>query len=286
MRKIVRKIKYCLVLLVLTTSCIDDPTGLLEEEEGGSGGGVRALMFTPAFVHVDQATVRSVARQASKSSNYNAILSTIDLQSGRGYIFEGRTGTGIHPQAVSNIKAIKSAGLKPIVIVRNDWAARTGTGSIPSIGRKGSNSNFYTSDLLQQETVFISNLVDTLGASTSVMLGFEANAPQSVDFYLELIKNARQVAGLKGVIYVNFIGGARGVAESKRSEFAKFNAKFATSQNTLGFNLGEDVINTDGNMGINASNVKGVIDTLKSTGKPYFLWSDETRQSSVPPEYF
>ena len=101
-----------------------------------------------------------------------------------------------------------------------------------------------------QEVIFISNFTDTVKGA-DIMYAFEASAPQSVAFYLELIQKARDVAGFKGRIYVNFMGEARGVGQFEMGpSLRQWGVKSATSQNTLNWNLGEDVINTDGNTGI------------------------------------
>lgn len=280
---IIMKRLIAIALILFFSGCIPE-IPIINEKKGG-GGSARALFFTAGFTHTDPAVVSDIASKIAKSPYYNSVLSVLDLQSGRSYIFGGRSGVGIHPQAIANINTFKSKGVRPIVIIRNDWAARTGRGSIPSIGGRGSNSNFYTQGVLSQEVIFISNFNDSV-KGVDIMYAFEPSSPASVGFYLELIKKARSVGGFGGKIYVNFIGNAKTESNSRWSEFSSMGVLSATSQNTTNWNLNESVINTDGNTSINASNAPEVIKAIRETGKPYFIWAPETAGYSVPDSFF
>lgn len=261
--------------LFFNSACIDNP---ITEEENDNGQKAKALFYTAGIVHSNSAVVRETARKISKSPNYNSILALLDMgPEGRFYAFAGRGETAISQQAIENIKIYKSFGVRPIVIIRSDWAARTKSRVIPSVGgKRASNSTFYTDELLQQETIFISNFSDAVNG-VDIMYALEASAIQSVDFYLKLIENTRKVAGFRGRIYVNFIGQAKQEFELRKSEFQKFNVKSATSQNSLAWNLSEDVVNTDGNLSISPENAVQVIEALKQTKKPYIFWSVGTQ---------
>ena len=278
----VRKV-FLLALLMLAASCDLKIDGLLGKDDDGAAA--RALFFTAGFVHTDSGIVNHVASKIAQSPHYNSVLAVLDLQTGRSYIFNGRSDVGIHPQALAHINTYKKHGVRPIVIIRNDWAARTRSGTVPSIGGRASASNFYTHERMLQEVIFISNFTDAV-KGVDIMYAFEASAPQSVAFYLELIQKAKSVAGFKGRIYVNFLGEARALADSRWGEFASMGVKSATSQNTLNWNLGEDVINTDGNTGITAHGAAAVLEKLKATGKPYFFWTRDTAKHSVPDALF
>ena len=271
---------FLLALLMLASSCDLKIDELLGKDDRGAA---RALFFTAGFVHTDSGIVNHVASKIAQSPHYNSVLAVLDLQTGRSYIFNGRSDVGIHPQALAHINTYKKHGVRPIVIIRNDWAARTRSGTVPSIGGRASASNFYTHERMLQEVIFISNFTDAV-KGVDIMYAFEASAPQSVAFYLELIQKAKSVAGFKGRIYVNFLGDAKAEANSRWGEFASMGVKSASSQNTLNWNLGEDVINTDGNTGITIHNAADVLERLKATGKPYFFWTRDTSRHSVPDE--
>ena len=80
-------------------------------------GAAKALFFTAGFVHTDSGIVNHVASKTAQSPHYNSVLAVLDLQTGRSYIFNGRSDVGIHPQALAHINTYKKHGVKPIVII-------------------------------------------------------------------------------------------------------------------------------------------------------------------------
>lgn len=268
------------IVLFLSSSC---DVGLPMTGGGGGGGKTRNALFATSFlVHGNEGAVRDLARKIAKSPHYSAVMGVLDLGD-RGFVFAGRNQVDITPQAINNINIFKSSDVRPIVIVRNDWAARNGR-SIPSSGRV-TNANFYTPQAMTMEKTFIANFTSRVNG-VDIMYAFEANSAQSVEFYLELIKFARGVADFSGNIYVNFIGEAAQIYAGRQGDFARYGVISAPSQNFMPFNFGAQVVNTDGNMQINSGNVQNVIKDLKAGGKPYFLWSSETRWESIPDAYF
>jgi hypothetical protein len=233
---------------------------------------IRGAMVTPMFVYLDSGQVKSQSA-ALKSAGFNAVVSLVDLQSGRSYIFPGRSPTALAAQTRANIEHVLNAGLTPILIVRNDWAARTRTGVIPSIGGQPATSEaFYAANLLENDKVFLRSLAD-LFPYVHFQLSIEPDVPESALYALRLAEDLR-AAGFRGRILLNPTVEAMYAHQSILPALSAAGCEFARSWHDAAPSP-DNVWSTDGRTAINAGNAQSVIAALKASGKEYILWSQE-----------
>lgn len=234
---------------------------------------IRAAMVTPMFVYQDAVQVKSQSA-ALKAAGFNAVASLVDLQSGRNYIFPGRYATMLAAQTWVNIRHVLAAGLTPIVIVRNDWAVRTRTGTIPSVGSQPANSAaFYSASIMTTELQFLNDL-KSLYPYIHIQLSIEPDVADSAAFALGMARHLR-AAGFKGRLLLNPAGAAMTAHYSVASQLAEAGCEFACSWHEATPPPAYKVWNTDGRTAINSGNVQSVLSAIRASGKEYILWSQE-----------
>jgi hypothetical protein len=241
---------------------------------------IRAAMVTPLFVMKDLKATRQQVSQLATSSNFNSVVSLVDLQTGpteRQYIVNGRDATRLSAAAEANIRVVLDAGLTPILIVRNDWASRTKKNFIPSVGGPSTGASFYSGDKLANERKFLSNL-KWLYPHAHFQLNIEPDRPESANFALEMAKHLR-AEGFKGKLIVNPYSNAVAAHQNIRSQLNSLGVVWARSKNS-GTTSEDPIFNSDGNTSLNAANAAGFIDQVRKTGKEYIIWSRELANSS------
>jgi len=247
-------------------------------------GDIKAAMITPMLVNKNNSAVKKQARQLKESKHFNSVASLIDLQSGRNYIFPGRNATALSSGTKKNIETVLREGITPILIIRNDWAARTGTGSIPSVNGQIGNAQFYNSSLLASEKKFVESL-ESYYKFIHIQINIEPDRDESANFALELARHLR-ANGFKNQIIINPILKAESAHDKIRSKLNEFNVKWARSR--ANNNFGSDpIINSDGNASINKSTFKDYLNRVKSDGREYIIWCNDFSNisDSIPEEY-
>jgi hypothetical protein len=238
---------------------------------------IRAAMVTPLFVMRDADTARLQAEQLAGSRIYNSVASLVDLQRGRPYIEDGRGPMSLKDVARRNIRTVLKAGLTPIIIIRNDWAVRTGQAYIPSCKGPTTAAQFYSSAALMAEKMFLGKLRE-FWPYCHFQLNIEPDSHLSAQFALDLAKWLRG-AGFKNRILVNPYKEAEVAHERIRGELAKLGVDFARSLSGTG--LGSDpVINLDGNLTVNAVTAKAWISKLQASRRDWILWSKQLANTS------
>lgn len=276
-------------------------------------------MVTPAFVLNDQAAVRRIARQIRNSDKANVLCGLVDLQVGsvspsgapehslqishipveyraevqaledlgmqliRDYIFPGRNATDLAPKTVQNLRIVLDEGVCPLIIIRNDWASRTQTGVIPSVGTKIPNDQFYSATRLQTEREFIRSLA-WLFPYASFQLQLEPSSTHSAAFAVGLAQEFR-AAGYTGPLYINPFDTSVPGHEQRRQQFADLGVIWARSHH--GTSPVDPVWNTDGNRQISSANADEWVGRLERSGRPWILWSADlaNTQHSIPAPY-
>jgi hypothetical protein len=246
---------------------------------------IEAAMVTPLFVHNTPATVSSQAK-ALRAGGFNAIASLVDLQTGRNYIFPGRTATALVTRCKDNIERVLSAGLTPVIIIRNDWAL-TGapTSSIPSVGgQPASAADFYSATRLENEKQFLDRLT-ALFPYIHIQLSIESELKEAATFSLALATHLRAI-GFNNRILINPIDEAQtettkilALLTAQRCEIARTWHSASPSP--------DKIWNTDGRPDVNSGNVQSVLKTIRASGKEFILWTQELANSptTIPSGY-
>ena len=248
---------------------------------------LKAVMATPMFVMRDNSVVRRQAAQL-KAAGYNAVASLVDLQTGEGqrdYIIRGRMATKLTDGCMTNLDAVIEAGLVPIVIIRNDWAVRTGSGHVPSIGgQPDSQADFYSATRLRYEKDFCEAMAAYF-QDIHIQLSIEPEHPASADFALQLARHLRTI-GFENRIFVNPYSAAVAAHEAIRGELAAVGVEWARSHH--GSMLPPDPVwNTDGDTALNGNGVRERVRLMESSGKDWILWTQTLANcpGDFPAEY-
>ncbi len=240
---------------------------------------LQSAMATPFFVLSNSDNARNVAQQVARTTNFNSICGLIDLQDGRDYIVRGRNQVELHETTRTNINICIQEGVRPLIIIRNDWAARTTSLFVPSFGGFPTNDTFYTDELLIQEKLFLENFISEFGETVDIQLNIEPNDSRSANFAAELAETARSV-GYQSRLIVNPLGAALTAHLTIKSRFDDSGVIFSRSRNNA--DLGPDpIINTDGNLNINSTNVATEwMPPIRADGRPYIIWSLELSRTN------
>lgn len=248
---------------------------------------LKAVMATPMFVMRDNSVVRRQAAQL-KAAGYNAVASLVDLQTGEGqrdYIIRGRMATKLTDGCMTNLDAVIEAGLVPIVIIRNDWAVRTGSGHVPSIGgQPDSQADFYSATRLRYEKDFCEAMAAYF-QDIHIQLSIEPEHPASADFALQLARHLRTI-GFENRIFINPYSAAVAAHEAIRGELAAVGVEWARSHH--GAMLPPDPVwNTDGDTALNGNSVRERVRLMESSGKDWILWTQTLANcpGDFPAEY-
>lgn len=246
---------------------------------------IEAAMVTPLFVMADVAQVKAQAK-ALKAGGFNAVASLVDLQSGRNYIFPGRTATALEPTCRENIERVLDAGLTPIIIIRNDWAVWGAPNSvIPSVGgQPASAAAFYSDAILANEKRMLSSLAD-LFPYVHFQLSIEPQVVESAGFALRLATQLR-ADGFKGRIIVNPVGAALAAHQAIQGALDEAGCEIASSWHAA-TPPPYKIWNTDGWPDINSGNVQSILKAIRASGKEFILWSQELANSpnGIPAGY-
>ena len=249
---------------------------------------ITAIFMTPMFTMQNINQVKSQAKLL-KTAGYTDIASLVDLQTGTGqrnYIFAGRTATSLASACLSNIQAVKDAGLTPIIMIRNDWAIMHKTGDVPSVGGQPANQvDFYSASRLESEKTFLLSL-KPLYPYVHFQLSLEASLPQAAQFNLSLAQFLR-AQGFQNRIIVNLIDQAFTAQQSLLGSYAGAKCEMARSWHAATPSP-DKIWNTDGRPGVNSGNVKSVIATILASGKDMILWTSDTANSpnGLPAAYY
>lgn len=246
---------------------------------------IEAAMVTPMAVYADIAQVRSQCA-VLKAAGFNSVATLVDLQSGRDYIVPGRNAVMLAAGALENIKAILGAGMTPVIGIRNDWAVRFETGSVPSIGGQPADVlDFYSASMLASEKVFLDSIKD-LWPWIHIQLSIEPEVAAATGFALELAKHLR-AAGFANRLLVNPSGDALEECLARAFDFAQVKCELARSWHE-GSASPDGIWNTDGRPGLNAGNVQSVLAALRASGKEYVLWTEQlaNARDGIPAAYF
>jgi hypothetical protein len=245
---------------------------------------IEAAMVTPLFVMRDTAQVKAQAK-ALKAGGFNAVASLIDLQSGRDYIFPGRTATALDPKCRENIERVLDAGITPLIMLKNDWAVWGAPSStIPSInGQPRTQAAFYASDLLANDKRLLASLKD-LFPYVHFQLSIEPQVAESAGFALALAGHLRE-AGFQGRIIVNPVGAALAAHQAIQGALDEAGCEIASSWHAA-TPPPYRVWNTDGRPDINAGNAQAVLSQLRAHGE-FILWSQQLANSptGIPAGY-
>lgn len=238
---------------------------------------IEAAMVTPLFVHNTPATVSAQAR-ALKAAGYNAIASLVDLQTGRNYIFPGRTATALVTRCKENIERVLGAGLTPIVLIRNDWALwGAPSASIPSVGgQPASQADFYSATRLENEKQFLDRLTP-LFPYIHIQLSIESKVKEAAAFSLALAKHLRSI-GFENRIIINPIDAAMVETMNILPSLTTQRCEIARSWHSASASP-DKIWNTDGRPDINSGNVQSVLKTIRASGKEFILWTQELSNS-------
>lgn len=245
---------------------------------------IHAAMVTPCAVYKNAKQVTRQARQLRKSGLYNCVCTLVDLQSGRSYIFPGRSATRLASKCRKNIHRILSARMTPLIIIRNDWAARTRRGVIPSInGQPSTTAAFYNSACLENEKKFLKDISD-LFPYIHIQLSIETDQAASAQFALELARYLR-AAGFQGRVIVNPVGAALAAHQAMQAALSAAGCEIASSWHAA-TPPPYKIWNTDGRPDINAGNAQAVLSQLRAHGE-FILWSQELANSpnGIPAGY-
>ena len=248
---------------------------------------LKAVMATPMFVMRDNSVVRRQAAQL-KAAGYNAVASLVDLQTGEGqrdYIIRGRMATKLTDGCMTNLDAVIEAGLVPIVIIRNDWAVRTGSGHVPSIGgQPDSQADFYSATRLRYEKDFCEAMAAYF-QDIHIQLSIEPEHPASADFALQLARHLRTI-GFENRIFVNPYSAAVAAHEKIRSELVALDVEWARSHHGDSVPI-DPVWNTDGDTALNGNNIATRVAAMEASGKDWILWTHSLANSrgDFPAEY-
>ena len=246
---------------------------------------IEAAMVTPLFVMADVAQVKAQAK-ALKAGGFNAVASLVDLQSGRNYIFPGRTATALEPTCRENIERVLDAGLTPIIIIRNDWAVWGAPNSvIPSVGgQPTSAAAFYSDAILANEKRMLSSLAD-LFPYVHFQLSIEPQVAESAGFALRLATQLR-ADGFKGRIIVNPVGAALAAHQAIQGALDEAGCEIASSWHAA-TPPPYKIWNTDGRPDINSGNAQSILKAIRASGKEFILWSQELANSpnGIPAGY-
>lgn len=246
---------------------------------------IEAAMVTPLFVHSTPATVSAQAK-ALKAAGYNSIASLVDLQTGRSYIFQGRTATALVTRCKENIERVLSAGLTPIILIRNDWALwGAPSASIPSVpGQPPTMADFYSLARLEHEKQFLDRLIP-LFPYIHIQLSIEAKPAEAAAFSLSLATHLRAI-GFTGRILINPIDAAMTATTGILASLTAQRCEIARSWHAATPSP-DKIWNTDGRPDINAGNAQAVIKTIRASGKEFILWSQELSNSpdAIPAGY-
>jgi hypothetical protein len=240
---------------------------------------LKAVMATPMFVMRDNSVVRRQAAQL-KAAGYNAVASLVDLQTGEGqrdYIIRGRMATKLTDGCMTNLDAVIEAGLVPIVIIRNDWAVRTGSGHVPSIGgQPTSQADFYSAARLRYEKQFLDSLQGYY-KHIHIQLSIEPEHPASADFALQLARHLR-AAGFANRLLINPLSPAVAAHKAIQAGLAAAGVEWARSHH--GDSVPPDPVwNTDGDTALNGSNVRARVAKMQASGKDWILWTQSLANS-------
>lgn len=246
-----------------------------------------AAMVTPMFVYSDTGLVRLQAA-ALRQAGYNSVCSLVDLQTGPGqrdYIIKGRMATKLSDECMANIDEVIKAGLTPIIIIRNDWAVRTKSGSVPSIGgQPDSPDDFYSSTRLRYEKQFLYSLQGYY-SYIHIQLSIEPDHPASADFALQLARHLR-AAGFANRLVINPLSPAVAAHKSIQAGLAAAGVEWARSHH--GDSVPPDPVwNTDGDTALNGSNVRARVAKMQASGKDWILWTQTLANcpGNFPAEY-
>jgi len=265
-----------------------------DEGDEGDGGGsdvidpterLQAAMITPIFVNKNSNNVRSIVQQLKSSSDFNSVCGLVDLQRGRRYIFDGRSSTKLESKTKKNIQICIDEGIRPVVIIRNDWATRKNSAGsnyyVPSVGGISNNNNFYKNNKLSNEKEFVLNLFKEFENKIDIQLNIEPDDVRSAQFGITLGEYIREI-GFKGRIITNPLGRANVAFESLKAQMNKHDIIFARSRNNDDFG-NDPIINTDGNLNVNSGNAKSYIDRMnqKNSEDGWILWSKELSNVST-----
>ena len=253
--------------LSLPQGCIEAPSS-----GGGSGGGgsLRCLFVTDAFA---DSRSRQADFNAIAAAGYNAVCALVDLQPGRPFVVPGRSKTHLAATARARIGECRAAGLKPIVIIRNDWADDRGK-SFPS-----KKIGFYSSAYLEQEKEFVTNLANDLGGGVGIQLSIEGASGAAADFNAALATHAAD-AGFS-LILVNLLGAAQAGWTGHPDAQAAHSWHGILSGRTCP----HAIINTDGDRAITPANADAVRKILNASGKGWILWADANIHGGVHPAF-
>lgn len=244
---------------------------------------MKCAMVTPLAVIKDNGNVKKISKQLAKSKNWNSVCTLVDLQSGRSYIFPGRNATKLDSKTKKNLKTIIAQGITPVIIVRNDWAARSNTGSIPSVGGQVGNDGFYSGAILEKEKQFLSSL-EWLFPYVHFQLCIESSSPLSGNFSLQLAQHLR-AKGFKNAILVNpWLSMPQ--HQMLAGHFMNLGVLFARSVNH-GVQSPDPIFNSDGNQTLNANGFPQFFAQVKATRKPYIIWCWDFANASrsIPDAY-
>lgn len=240
---------------------------------GGSGGGgssLRCIFVTDAFA---DSRSRQADFNAIAAAGYNSVCALVDLQPGRPFVVPGRSKAHLTATARARIGECRAAGLKPIVMIRNDWADDRGK-DFPS-----KKVGFYSSAYLEQEKEFVTNLARDLGGGVGIQLSIEGTSGAAADFNAALATHAAD-AGFS-LILVNLLGAAQ--ANWRRHPEA------LTAHSFHGLLRGvpcpHDIINTDGDRAITPDAADTARKILNASGKGWILWADANIRGSVHPAF-
>ena len=248
---------------------------------------LRCAFVTPMLAYSDTGLVRRQA-DALRSAGYNAVCSLIDLQTADGkrdYVTAGRMATKLTPKGEANLEALLSSGLVPVVIVRNDWAVRSRTGRVPSVGgQPDAKSDFYSATRLRYEKQFLDSLAGYYDR-VHIQLSIEPDLAESAGFALSLAEHLR-ASGFRNRLFVNPYSAAVAAHEAIRGELAAVGVEWARSHH--GDSVPPDPVwNTDGDTALNGSNVRARVAKMQASGKDWILWTQSLANShgDFPAEY-
>ncbi len=248
---------------------------------------LRCAFVTPMLAYSDTGLVRRQA-DALRSAGYNAVCSLIDLQTADGkrdYVTAGRMATKLTPKGEANLEALLSSGLVPVVIVRNDWAVRSRTGRVPSVGgQPEAKSDFYSATRLRYEKQFLDSLAGYYDR-IHLQLSIEPDLAESAGFALSLAEHLR-ASGFRNRLFVNPYSAAVAAHEAIRGELAAVGVEWARSHH--GSMLPPDPVwNTDGDTALNGNGVRERVRLMESSGKDWILWTQTLANcpGNFPAEY-
>lgn len=236
---------------------------------------LNCAMATPMLSMTDTGMVGKQAAQL-KAAGFNSVAALVDLQPGRPYIQDGRTAAALTSKGRDNLDAILSAGLTPLVIIRNDWACRTGKPYVPSCGGNPGGVAFYSQKRLENEIAFVRSL-EKYFPHVHLQLSIESGFAEAAAFALDLAQQIRKL-GFAGRLIVNPYGEAVAAHDKIKASLALAGVEWARSWH--GDGLPPDKIwNTDGNAAITDSNFAAWRDKLKASQREFILWTNTLANS-------